>query len=363
MPIRILHVITGMGSGGAEMMIMNWYRNIDRTKIQFDFLLRSSENIYEEEINRLGGRVFYTAEYPKHYFKNKRQTKQFFKEHASEYHAIHVHCNALLYVNIFDIAKKYNIKTRIIHSHNTHTKNMLFELVHKFNRKRVDKIATHFLACSKESGEWAAYKKREFQIIFNGIDVERFAFNQANRDDIRKKLNIEGKYVIGNVARFLPAKNHKFLIEVFKGLVKRDDTAVLILIGTGVLEDEIKDEVANAGIKDKVLFLGVKKDIEKYFSAMDIFALPSKFEGFGIVLAEAQVNGLRAFASDKIPSQAKMSNLVEFLPITDANLWAERIIQEKDLQYQRGEFYNRLKGSEMDIKSVIAEVEKIYGVS
>ena len=216
MPIRVLHVITGLGSGGAESMLMNWYRNIDRDVVQFDFLLRSQENIYADEIEKLGGRVFYTAEFPKKYFENKKQTKKFFKEHATEYSAIHVHCNALLYVNVFSIAKKHGIKNRIIHSHSTKTKNKLFEIIHKINKKKIHKLANGFFACSKEAGEWAFNKKISYEIIYNGIDIHRFKYSNEFREEIRKELAIEDKFVIGHVGRFLDVKNHAFLLEVFK---------------------------------------------------------------------------------------------------------------------------------------------------
>jgi len=212
LPIRILHVITGMGSGGAEMMIMNWYRNIDRSKVQFDFLLRSPENIYAEEIESMGGRVYYTSTYPRHYFRNKRETKRFFKEHASEYAAIHVHCNALLYVNVFGIAKKYGIKTRIIHSHNTQARNRVFGLVHKLNKRRVQRMATHLFACSGEAGEWAFSPNGRYRVITNGIDTQKYGFNPVAREDIREELGIQDKFVIGHVARFLPLREYTSML-------------------------------------------------------------------------------------------------------------------------------------------------------
>ena len=225
MSIRVLHVIAGMGSGGAETMLMNWYRNINRDVVQFDFLLRSAENIYADEISKLGGKVYYTAEYPRKYLKNKKETVQFFKQHASEYAAIHVHCNALLYVNVFNIAKKYGIKTRIVHSHSTKTKNKLFELIHKINRKTIQKKATAFFACSHEAGVWA-FDKIRYQLIKNGIDARRFMYDSNSRACMRRELGVEGKFVVGHVGRFLEVKNHLFLLDVFEKVSKKQKNAM-----------------------------------------------------------------------------------------------------------------------------------------
>lgn len=359
MPIRILHIIAGMGSGGAEAMIMNWYRNIDRNKVQFDFLLRSDENIYADEIKKLGGEVYYTAEYPKSYLKNKRQTVQFFKQHASKYTAIHVHCNALLYTNIFNIAKKYGIKTRIIHSHSTHTKNRLFEMIHKFNKRRIHKKATCFFACSPEAGDWAFNKKIEYQIITNGIDAERFKYKANIRERIRKEWGLENNRIIGHVGRFLDVKNHIFLLEVFEKIIKQWEDAVLILIGTGPLENKIKTEVKNRGLEDKVRFLGVRKDVNDIYSAMDIFAFPSKYEGLSVALIEAQTNGLYCFVSENIPKTNNITGCIDFLPITNAKIWEEKIITNK-IKCDRENLWKQTVELGFDIKSNAKMLQGYY---
>lgn len=356
--IRILHVITGMGSGGAEMMIMNWYRNIDRTKVQFDFLLRSSENIYSAEIEKLGGRVYYTSEYPKHYWKNRAETKEFFKSHASEYHAIHVHCNALLYVNVLNIAKRYGVKVRIIHSHNTQARNKLFGFVHKLNKNRVDRMATHFFACSSDAGKWAFYPKRKFTVIKNGVDTAKYKFDQESRCILRRQLGIEDKFVVGNVARFLPSKNHPFLIECFEKLQRHIPNAVLLLIGSGKIEHEIRQLVANKGLQNSVKFLGVRKDVNSLYSAMDCFWFPSYFEGLGLVLVEAQSSGLRCLVSDCIPKEVKVCDLIEFLPIDDVELWVQCTLNLRNIE--REKYYHSVMASGFDIKLSAMQLQEIY---
>ena len=359
MPIRVLHVIAGMGSGGAENMIMNWYRNINRDLVQFDFLLRSKENIYADEIESLGGKIYYTSEYPKQYFRNKKETIQFFKQHALEYSAIHVHCNALLYVNVFDIAKKYGIKTRIIHSHSTNTKNKLFELLHKLNREKIHKKATHFFACSREAGQWAFKRKIEYKIIENGINVEKFRDNFDLGQIVKRDIGIEGKFVLGHVGRFLDVKNHAFLLDVFEKVSKKREDAVLVLVGTGPLENIIKKEVHKRGLTDKVYFLGVRKDVEYIYSAMDVFVFPSKYEGLALALIEAQSNGLYALASNRIPKRCKISKNIKFLPITDSTIWMEEILKTQK-NFNRKDCWKEVLASGFNITASTKTLQDCY---
>ncbi len=340
-------------------MLMNWYRNIDRNVVQFDFLLRSQENIYADEIEKLGGRVYYTAEFPKYYFKNKKQTIKFFKEHASEYSAIHVHCNALLYVNVFNIAKKYGINVRIIHSHSTKTKNKLFEIIHKINKKKIHKMANGYFACSKEAGKWAFNQKIDYKVINNGIDVQRFKYSNEAREEIREELSLEGKFVVGHVGRFLDVKNHAFLLDVFEKVSKIRDDAVLMLVGTGPLESATKEDVNRRGLADKVHFLGVRKDVGRLYSAMDIFAFPSKYEGLGVSLIEAQTSGLYCVASDRISRECEISKNIQFLPISDSTLWANTIIAQKD-KYNRANCYKQTVEAGFDIKTSVKILESYY---
>ena len=359
MPIKILHVIAGMGSGGAEAMIMNWYRNIDRDSVQFDFLLRSTENIYSEEISKLGGKVYYTAEYPRHFLKNRKETIQFFKQHAIEYAAIHVHCNALLYVNIFNIAKKYGIETRIIHSHSTKTKNKLFELLHKFNKVRIHKKATHFFACSHEAAKWSFNSKCKYQIITNGIDVDRFKYSDVVREKFRSELNLDGKIVIGHVGRFLDVKNHMYLLDVFEKINQLRQNSMLVLVGTGPLEKMIQAEAKQRGLSEKIVFLGVRKDVENIYSAMDVFAFPSKYEGFGLALVEAQANGLPCVASDCIPKDCKALDSLKFLPIDDAETWADYILNMPTVNNRIMCCVDVAKAG-FDIKRVVEKLQEFY---
>lgn len=322
-PIRILHVLNGLGTGGAEAIIMNWYRNIDRTKVQFDFLIRSDVNMFEEEIKELGGRVYITPGYPRHYIANKRATKHFFDEHASEYAGIHVHGNALLYVNIFDIAKKHGIDLRIFHSHSTST-SLKYRWLHILNRYRIKRLATDFLACSDAAGKWA-FADNQYILVKNGVNTEQLSYNASVREEVRNSLQLPNDAVVyGHVGRFVPVKNHMFLIEVFEKIVATNDKARLLLIGEGPLFDDVKRVAKEKNIYEKIIFAGRQKNIPAFMNAMDIFLLPSLFEGLVIVAIEAQASGLPCILSGAVTKEVKLTDLVDFLPLTDIDAWVKR---------------------------------------
>lgn len=356
--IKILHVITGMGSGGAESMIMNWYRNIDRTKVQFDFLLRSQENIYEQEIEQLGGKVYYMPEFPKKYFSNYVRTNIFFKEHASEYLAIHVHGNALIYTNVFNIAKRYGIQNRIMHSHNTSTKSKFFLPLHQLNKCRIKRLANYYFACSEEAGIWCFNKG--YTVINNGIDVEKFRYNEEKRAAFRQTLNIESDtFVICHIGRFLESKNHEFIIKVFYDYQKRNENSKLLLVGIGPLMEKYKKTVCELGIKDKVEFLGVRTDIPDVLSASDLFLFPSLFEGLPVSLIEAQANGIFCLASITISKESKVSEAIKYLPIdVSPEFWCEKI-EINDIE-KRKKAYEYVGDCNYNIKNVAQNVQNVY---
>lgn len=355
-PIRILHVITGLGSGGAESLIMNWYRNIDRNLIQFDFLLRSEENIYSEEIKNLGGRVFYTPEYPKHYFKNKKETNMFFKEHIGEFKAIHVHGNALLYVNVFKIAKKYGIEKRIFHCHSTHSKKKLFEVLHAINKKRIKNLATDYFACSDEAGKFA-FNDLDYKIIKNGINLKKFDYNPVVRSKLRQELKLDEKFVIGHVGRFLEAKNHEFIVDIFENVSKKMKNATLVLIGSGPLEEKIKNLLTQKKLHN-YMFLGERKDIESFYQIMDVFVFPSKYEGFGIATIEAQASGLYCLISNTIPNDVIATNHAISLPIDSASAWSNTILNINSTI--RTSLIDDLKANGFDITDCISNLQDYY---
>lgn len=355
-PIRILHVLNGLGSGGTEAIIMNWYRRIDRSKVQFDFLVRSKDNMYADEIAEYGGRVFVMPPYPHKYLKNKKETTLFFKEHGKEFLGIHVHGNALLYVNIFKIAKKNGIDFRIYHSHNTSTK-IMYRPWHIFNRFRIKKLATEYFACSTLAGKWA-FNFSQFTVVKNGIDTNRFSYNEAVRKNIRSRLKITNQTVYGNVGRFVPVKNHIFLLETFEKILEKDSNSFLMLIGDGDLDESIKSIAKEKGIFDKIFFLGRQNNIYDFMNAMDVFLLPSLHEGLPIVAIEAQASGLPCLLSNRISCETKITDNVQFLSISDSGLWADSAIKSSHIF--RKNVQSEIKQSGYDIFDSAKFIEQCY---
>ena len=268
--------------GGVESVVMNYYRNIDRDKIQFHFLCdEDSTDIPYDEIEKLGGKVIVIPPYQK-LFKYQKKLYKIFKE--NNYKIVHSHINAL---SVFPlrVAKKAGVPIRIAHSHSTSNKkewkkNIVKNILRPFSKVYANK----FFACTKHAGEWLFGKKiierKELNVINNAIDLKKFEFNEKTREDLRKEFGIkEDTIVIGHIGRFMKQKNHDFLIDVFNELIKKDENSILILIGQGPLLNKIKQKAINLKIEDKVKFIGQVTDVEKYYNIMDIFLFPSIYEG------------------------------------------------------------------------------------
>ena len=268
--------------GGVESVVMNYYRNIDRDKIQFHFLCdEDSTDIPYDEIERLGGKVIVIPPYQK-LFKYQKELYKIFKE--NNYKIVHSHINAL---SVFPlrVAKKAGVPIRIAHSHSTSNKkewkkNIVKNILRPFSKVYANK----FFACTKHAGEWLFGKKiierKELNVINNAIDLNKFEFNEKIREDLRKEFGIkEDTIVIGHIGRFMKQKNHDFLIDVFNELIKKDENSILILIGQGPLLNDMKQKVSDLKIEDKVKFIGQVTDVEKYYNIMDVFLFPSIYEG------------------------------------------------------------------------------------
>lgn len=358
LPVRVLHVITGMGSGGAEALIMNVYRNIDRKKVQFDFLLRSEEDLYFEEIKSLGGKVFIMPSFPRHAWKNYIETKKFLESHK-EYSIIHVHGNALIYMNALLIAKNKGIPCRVMHSHNTQTRRPIYRIVHEFNKLFIENIATDYFACSNVAGKWM-FKNKQYKLINNAIDVEKFLYNEEYRKNIREELHLEGKFVIGHIGRFLYSKNHEFIIDIFKKVFDQNSDALLVLVGSGPLEQRIRNKVKELGLSNNVIFTGVRSDVYKLLQAFDLFLFPSYFEGLPVTLIEAQASGLRCIVSSEVSDEVKISELVDFIDLQQPlEYWVNEILKNS-LGYERQNMYDQIKSSGYSIKEMAGDLEEFY---
>lgn len=358
--IRVLHVFGGLGTGGTESLIMSWYRNIDRTKIQFDFLVRSFGNNYADEIASLGGRIFYTASFPRHFIKNRRETDAIIKR--KEWNVIHVHGNAAMYLLPLKLAKKYGYRFRVIHSHNVKAQRNAFIHIHKINCKKLSALATHFLACSSAAGKWM-FPNRAFDLSRNAIDSMAYAFDPHVRSVQRKALGLEDKFVIGHIGRFAVQKNHVFLLEAFAKVKKQRPDSILMLVGNGELEAAIKAKAAQLGVANSVLFMGRRSNVGELMSAMDMFVLPSLYEGLGIVLVEAQCNGLPCVVSQEAYNKEVnvYTDRLSVLPLScGSEAWADHVLSKSLIEVNRNVDLCILQDCGYDIKTEITKLEELY---
>ena len=323
--------------GGIESVIMNYYRKINRDKVQFDFLSNSSFIAYEDEIKSLGGKVYFITPRKKNFLKFKLELNSFMCEHAKEYEAIWVNICMLSNIDYLVAAKKYGIPKRIIHCHNSaNDGGKLKYCVHQYNKKRLAKYATHFWSCSESASSWFFDEKilhePTYKVITNAIDVKKYSRDENTRKEYRKKFGVEDKIVIGHVGRFHFQKNHHLLIKVFKCLSERESRYHLLMIGQGDLEQEIKEIVHKEKLDSRVTFLGARNDVDKIYQAMDLFLLPSQFEGLGIVALEAQAALLPCVLSDGVPDIVKVNDNVMFVSLKETpEYWAcvvEKMLQE-----------------------------------
>ena len=361
--IIVAHIMGKWLGGGVEAVVMNYYRHIDKEKIQFDFICdNDSTNIPYEEIQKLGGWVILVPPYQKILSYSKELTKVF-KE--NKYKIVHSHINAL---SVFPlrIAKKCGVKVRIAHSHSTSNKKEWKKNIIKNMLRPFSKIyATDLFACSELAGRWLfgnkAFDNKQVTIINNAIDLDKFKYNEEIRNIKRKELNIsEHNLVIGHIGRFVEQKNHTFLIDIFNEVVKLNDKAILLLVGQGPLENKIKEKVKLLNLENNVKFLGQRNDVNVLYQTFDIFLLPSLYEGLGMVLIEAQVSGCYCIASDEVPKEAKITKVLKFISLNEnKKIWAKEIVQN----YKKNKeinIFKEIRKKSFDILLESVKLEKIY---
>jgi len=346
--IRILQCVNNMHRAGLETMLMNYYRNIDRTQIQFDFLThRPNRSDYDDEIESLGGKVFYAPRlYPQNYHKYFLYMREFFEEHP-EYKIMHSHIDTMSYLPLL-AGKKAGIPVRIAHSHNTAIDKDFKYPLKQYFRSKIKSVANTFLACGEDAGRFL-FGDSEFKVIPNAVEAIKFQFNEKLRLDKRKELGITDEFVVGHIGRMSYQKNHKQLIEIFKEVLCLDSKAVLLLIGIGEKEREIRKQIKALGIEDNIRFLGNRSDVCELYQAMDIFVLPSLFEGIPLVGVEAQFANLPCVFSDTISREVEFAKNSRFISLeVPAHIWASEILKYKN--QQRGITNQNIMNSIYDIK-------------
>lgn len=356
-PYRVLHIVPNMDSGGIENLIMNIYRNVDRTKIQFDFIVHyNKECFFDKEIISLGGKIYrFPVMEDKNIFKYIKSLKKFFKAHR-EYKVVHGHMASLAFIYL-GIAKKYNIPVRIVHSHGTSHLKTIKGYAKYFLFKFAKYNANYYFACSTEAGEYLFGKNAKFEFIPNAIDLEKFKYNLSVREKVRKQLNIENKLVIGHVGRFNLQKNHTFLIDIFLKINEKEPNSILVLVGKGELENKIKEKIKKYNLEEKVKLLGVRKDVADLYQAFDVFLMPSLFEGLPLTGVEAQASGLACFFSDTITKEVKISNYTKFISLDKTDeYWSKEILNSLDYNRQNAKINFDL----FDIKKLSKKLENFY---
>ena len=360
-PIIVAQIMGKWVGGGVESVIMNYYRHLDHSKVQFDFICdEDSTRIPYDEIKKLGGRVFLVPKY-QNLPKYLKALEKLFKE--NQYRIVHSNINTLSVFPLY-AAKKSGVLIRISHSHSTSNpkewkRNLIKNILRPFSKR----YATDYFACSEVAGRYLfgnkAFDRGEVKIIHNAIDIERFKFDEAARKKLRKEFVIkDSTIVIGHVGRFVQQKNHTFLVDVFKEYHKKNPDSKLLLVGSGPLEDEIKKKVERLGLKDSVLFLGQRDDINKLYSVMDVFCLPSLYEGLPVVGVEAQAAGLPTIFSNRISKEVIVSSYAKIVSIQDTGFYVENINKAtRSIKKQRS--YATVF-EYMDINNEASTLEKIY---
>lgn len=361
--IRILQVVSDLDiNSGALMVVMNYYRHIDRNKIQFDFIyfyeIEDDKMTHKEEIHSLGGRYYFIGK-PKLSKQYQNKVKNYFDNHKGEYMAIH--CHPIWAAEIFaPEAKKAGIKHVIQHSHSTKLGNNKLSIIrNRILMKGIDYFATDYAACSQEAA--ALLGKREVNIFRNAIDCQRFSFDQKERERIRKELIVDDDTIlVGHVGRFTAEKNHLFLVDVFKEIVSQKKNFRLVLVGDGPLREQVQQYVLSIPVlNNRVFFLGRRSDIPSILSACDLFVLPSKYEGVPFAAIEAQAEGLHTVLSDCITKSIE-TKLTSYISLNvDLNDWAATIIEESKKNEDRND-QSAIINLGYDISVEAKKMEKYY---
>lgn len=324
-PKRILQVVTYMGRGGIETMLMNYYRHMDRTKIQFDFLVhRNFKADFDDEIEALGGRIYHVPPMNPLKMSYWKALEDFFRSHP--YEIVHCHLNYKSGV-VLAAAKKTGVPVRIAHAHTAGMSAGFSKLARICMKPLIPVTATHFFACGKSAGD-AIFGGNPYSLIANALDADAMRFNPQTRERMRRELELGDACTLIHVGRFGEEKNHAFLLEAFRELLKAEPGAKLVLVGDGELREDMERKAA-ALPSGAVRFLGVRIDIPELLQAADVFTFPSRFEGLPVTMIEAQAAGLPCIKSDTVTDECVVTDLVTSLPIDDPRVWAEAILAAK----------------------------------
>ena len=359
--VRVLHIFHNMGNGGIENFVMNYYRVIDREKIQFDFLTSvEEEGYFDEEIKKMGGHIYHAYPKKKNPIKNYFSIAKIVRDKG--YNIVHRHTGSAI-SNIDLLAARHGgAEVLISHSHATQAgKKWLHYLARIIFRVKVEEFA-----CSKEAGRWLFGKSDvengKVQIIRNAIETQLYKFDEEERRKVREEKNASGKLIIGHVGNFNEVKNQTFIIDIFDSIQRRSENVELWLVGDGEWREKIEKKVEKLELQKKVVFWGKRNDVSNIMQGMDVFLFPSLHEGFGIVLIEAQCSGMYCLASiDTIPKEVNITGTVKFISLNEsAETWGEEIIKISKKDWGRECGYKCIKEAGFDIKDAAKDLERRY---
>lgn len=322
-------------AGGVDRYLLNYWESVSADGVRIDFLTNKVDEDLKEKLKTHGSRLFEVASL-KTPVRQYRQVRKILR--LGHYDAVYFNISTAIECIAVIAAKREGVEKRMIHSHSggnnceSGLKRMIYDFLHHVCRLFLYRYATHYYGCSERAGEWLFPKRivrsGRFQVVYNAVERDKFAYDGKVRQEVRKELDIEGRFVIGNIAAFCYQKNHMFLLDIFAEVLKRRADAVLLLAGEGPCFEEVKKKARELHIEKNVQFLGRREDADRLYQAMDVFLLPSRFEGLPIVGVEAQSAGLPCILSDRITKEAAITKRCKFLSLKEgARLWADAVIQ------------------------------------
>lgn len=367
---KVLFFVDRLRHGGIQQLILEILKHINKEILQIDVLVFDDGETYplEDEIKKLGVNLFKIDGWiktPLSYLKQKKVLDEFYKEHH-DYKAVHLHSSSKNFF-VLKEAKKYGIPIRIAHSHNIgfQTKNKIKIFVGNILKNALIKNATDYFACSKLAGKWLfgddIVNSNKFKVIHNAVEYDKFKFNEQIREQLRNEIEIDDKCILfGNVGRFTNQKNHTFLIDIFKELSILNEKCHLYLIGDGELRGIIEDKVKKLDLYNKVHFLGVRNDVNNIMQAMDMFLLPSNYEGLPVVGIEAQAAGLPVICSTEVTDEICITNNVKMISLNEQpRYWAMKVCEVLE-NFNRVDTKKIIEQNKFDIKSTVNMLYDIY---
>jgi len=359
--IKIVHIVGGLQSGGVEALLYNYFKYMNLPRFEVHIISHNPAVAEcEQQFKELGFTIHIVPQKKKHPFKSTYMIYKIFKE--NKFDIAHAHMTLICFASLF-IAKFAGIKIRIAHSHSFHSTGNLFgELLNKIFKALTRLSATDYFACGEYAGIYLfgdmAVKNGKVKILKNAIEINKFKYNENIRNIVRKNLNIEDKFCVGHIGRFTKEKNHSFLLDIFNDIQAKENNAILMLIGCGELENEIKQKVRKSGLQEKVIFLGVRHDVSEIYQAMDVFIFPSLFEGFGMVVIESQTASLLTFISEAVPREAILTEYCHIIPLNNSKDWANIVLNNRI--HKRIDTSKEIKAAGYDITQSAHKLEEFY---